>query len=222
MAKIDKKALEEVTPDNRIVKMDFPANSHTKKNEKKEERTKQNKVVTGIVVKQKKSLSKRLTETFLGDDIDNVASYVIHDILVPAAKNTVTDLITGGLEMMLFGEVRGSRTKRDKGRSHVSYSNYYKADHRDESRKASNRNRAAHDFDDIILETRGEAEEVLSHLVDLTIDYGMASVADLYDLVGITSNFTDNKFGWADLNSASVQRVRNGYMIHLPKTISLD
>jgi len=222
MANIDRENIELNGGDGKIIKMEYPANSHTKKNEKKEERVKQNKVVTGAVVKQKKSLSKRLTETFLGDDIDNVASYVIHDILVPAAKNTITDLITGGLEMMLFGEVRGSRTKRDKDRSHVSYSNYYKAEHRDQSRNASNRNRAAHDFDDIVLTTRGEAEEVLSHLVDLTIDYGMASVADLYDLVGITSNFTDNKFGWADLNSASVQRVRKGYMIHLPKTITLD
>lgn len=208
---------------DKVIKMDYPSNSHTKKQiEKKEERPKQNKVVTGLVVKQKKSLSKRLTETFLGDDIDNVASYVIHDILIPAAKNTFTDLITGGLEMMFYGEVRGSRTKRDKSRSHVSYSNYYKAEHREQSRKVSNRNRAAHDFDDIILETRGEAEEVLSHLVDLTIDYGMASVDDLYGLVGITGEFTDHNFGWYELTNATVQRVRNGYMIHLPKTIKLD
>ena len=86
----------------------------------------------------------------------------------------------------------------------------------------SRTSRARHDFDEIILETRGEAEEVLSHLVDLTIDYQQATVADLYDLVGITSNFTDNKYGWTDLRSASVTRVRDGYLINLPRTQILD
>ena len=82
-----------------------------------------------------------------------------------------------------------------------------------ERREPSLRNRSRHNFDDIILDSRGEAEEVLSHLVDLVDDYGMASVADLYDLVGITSNFTDNKYGWTNLSSASVSRVRDGYLI---------
>lgn len=203
--------------------MDYPSNNHTKKQrvEKKEDK-KVEKVTKGRVVKKKKSLGKKFTETFLGDDIESVSSYIIHDVIIPAAKNMMSDTVSNGVEMLLFGQVRGSRTRRDKGKSHVSYSNYYKDDR---SRRPSDRparNRARHNFDDIILETRGEAEEVLSHLVDLTEDYGMASVADLYDLVGITSNFTDNKYGWDNLSSASVSRVRDGYLIALPRVIVID
>ena len=222
----------------KVVKMDYPGNSHnvqTKKEKpKKEEPKKVEKVISGSVVKRKKSLMKRISETFLGDDIGSVTSYVLHDVLIPAAKSTFSDMINGGIERLLFGEARGSRTRRDKGKSYVSYNNYYKADDRDdrrnsrdsrdsrESRDASPRNRTRHTFDDIVLDSRGEAEEVLSHLVDLTIDYGMASVADLYDLVGITSNFTDNKYGWNDLSTATVSRVRDGYLIDLPKTVPID
>mgnify|MGYP006874877087 FL=1 len=50
----------------------------------------------------------------------------------------------------------------------------------------------------------------------------MVSVADLYDLVGITGKVTDNNFGWTDLRNASVTRDRDGYLINLPRAIALD
>ena len=82
--------------------------------------------------------------------------------------------------------------------------------------------RARLNFDDIILESRGEAEEVLSHLLELVENYGVASVADLYELVGITGSFTDNKYGWTNLSTASVSRVRDGYLLNLPNATPID
>ena len=138
----------------------------------------------------------------------------------------IFDAFSGGLEMSLFGERKGSRTSRDRNKSYVAYDKASYAGIRDKDprggRTISKVGRTRHDFDEIILDTRGEAEEVLSTLVDLTIDYDMATVADLYDLVGIDSNFTDNKYGWTDLRNASVSRVRGGYLINLPHTQPLD
>lgn len=51
--------------------------------------------------------------------------------------------------------------------------------------------------------------------------YGMVSVADLYDLVGITGNYTDNKYGWTNIRNAEPVHVRDGYMLRLPKVTSL-
>ena len=205
-----------------IIQMDFPSNSHKSKEETKKPEKKVEKVTSGKVVKQKKTLGKKFAETFLGDNIESVSSYIIYDIIIPAAKNMISDTVSNGIEMLLFGQTRGSRTRRDRGKSYVSYSNYYKDRDRYRDRQISQRNRARHNFDDIILESRGEAEEVLSHLVDLTEDYGMASVADLYDLVGVTSNFTDNKYGWDNLSSGRVVPVRGGYLLELPRPIVLD
>lgn len=202
----------------KVVKMDLPSNSHRAKREDTPEKSVK-KVVKGGVKKRKKPLGNRLAELFLGEDIDNVGQYVIHDVLIPAAKNAITDMVTGGIEMALYGETRGRHTKRDKGRSNVSYNNYY---NRGESRQSTRRNKVQHEFDDIVLESRPEAEEVLSHLVDLTVEYGQATVADLYDLVGITSTFADNKWGWESLGASSVHRVRDGYALKLPRTIALD
>lgn len=200
----------------------FPANSHKVRVEKEEKKIE--KVIKGKVVQRKKSFGKRFIETFIGEDVDSVGSYILHDVLIPAAKATISDMVQGGIEMMLFGERKGTRTRRDGNRSYVSYNNYSSGSsrNRDDRRDYNQRNRSRHDFADITLETRGEAEQVLSHLVDLTMDYGQASVADLYDLIGVTSHFTDNKFGWYDLGSASVSRVRDGYLLNLPKPITLD
>lgn len=57
---------------------------------------------------------------------------------------------------------------------------------------------------------------------DLIDTYGMVSVADLYDLVGINGSYTDNKYGWTHLRSADVQRVRDGYLLKLPKALPFD
>lgn len=189
------------------------------------------KVVTGSVKKQKKGIGRKVTETFLEDDTSSVGNYIFWDVLIPAVKSMVCDMVGwGGMaEMLLFGSTKGTRTRRDGGKSYTNYGGYSSPGpgpargHNDRTaRELSRANRASHNFDDIVLETRGEAEEVLSHLVDQTIDYGEASVSDFYDLLGYESNFTDEKYGWYDLRDATVQRVRGGYLIRLPKTKLLD
>ena len=52
--------------------------------------------------------------------------------------------------------------------------------------------------------------------------YGIVSVADMYDLVGIATNYTDNKYGWTNLRNAEPIRVANGYMLKLPKAGPID
>lgn len=197
----------------------YPTNSH--KSKQAEEPKKVGKVIKGDVIVKKKTFGKKVMDTFLGENIDSVLSYIIYDILVPAAKGTISDMIKGSIDMMLFGETRGRRGDRDRGGSYVQYDRYYKD--RDRERYGRSRqNVARHNFDDIILDSRDEAEDVVSHLVELVDTYGVASVADLYDLVGISSNFTDNKYGWYNLGGADVRRVRDGYLINLPRVSVLD
>lgn len=207
--------------------INYPSNSHkAKTSTPKEEPKKQPKIIRGAVVTRKKTFFKRLVDTFLGENINNVSSYILHDVLVPAAKDTLEDLVKGSVEVLIRGESHGgNRGRRNNGRSYVNYDRASYRNDRDPprgKREPSDRNRSRHNFDDIILTTRGEAEEVLSHLVDLTIDYDMASIADLYDMVGIESTYVDRKYGWTHLNNAVVSRVREGYLIDLPPAKPLD
>lgn len=224
------------------INMEFPSNSKTKVQEEPINDKKVKRIVTGKVVERKKSFGKKFAELITGEDgsdMNSVVSYVIRDILLPNIKSMVYDVITGGVEMKLFGTANGKRNRGSRsnggssGRTWTSYNSMSSSSSRDDrdrdrdreaNRKSeADRNRARHNFDDIILETRGEAEEVLDSLISLVeSDYGVASIADLYTMVNIPGNFTDNKFGWDDLRDAKVRRVRDGWLIDLPKAIVLN
>ena len=210
--------------------IDFPSNSKRSKEDSQEPPEKNiSKVITGKVVQRKKGLGKKFAEMVMkdeGSDMNSVVSYVIQDILLPGAKNIILDLVTGGLEMKFFGTASGRRSRnRDKNYTPyntISKTSYKSSNDRDERRTITDRNKAMHNFDEIVLDSRGDAEEVLNTLVDLIKDYDMVCVADLYDCVGIPSSFTDNKYGWDDLHGVTVMRVRDGFILNLPKPILLD
>lgn len=72
-------------------------------------------------------------------------------------------------------------------------------------------------FDKIIFPTSGAAEKVLIDLKDNIRNYGFTTISDLYDLVGLISyNYTDNMYGWNDLNCAEIELVEDGYRLVLP------
>lgn len=197
---------------------EYKSNSHRSKEiEKQEERQKLEPIAKGKA--KKKSDVKKFADTFIAEDITSVKDYIIMEVLLPAAKKAISDIVTNGIDMILYGETRSKSKSRE---SRVSYTSYYKDRDRDYDRPSRSRGRYGYDYDDIILDTRKEAEEVLDRMDDLIDTYGMVSVADLYDLVGISGNYTDNKYGWTNLRNADVQRVRDGYLLKLPKALPFD
>ena len=190
-------------------------------NSKPEDR-KVEKVVTGVVKTKKKSKLSQAMDNFISEDAKNVKSYVFGEVLIPAIKKAISDIVTDGIDIILYGETRGKNRRSTADR--VSYRNYYD----DRSRNSSRINErqaimaGSYSYDDIILSTRGEAEDVLSRMDELIETYGLVRVADLYDLVGITGNYTDNKYGWMNIRNAEIMRVRDGYMIKMPRAVPID
>ena len=185
-----------------------------------EHKAKVQQIAKGNVTRKKESTASKFKRAFFGEDVVNVKDYVIFDVMIPALKATISDMIGNGVEVLLFGESRGKRKK--KGDNYAGY--YRRRDDRDSDggrRRSVVSDRA---FDDICLDSRAEAEEVISTLSDLAYDYGQVSVADLYDLVGISANFTDEKYGWfkGDLRGATVRRCRDGFLLDLPRATRLD
>lgn len=198
----------------------YKPNSHKSKEQQEPVPEKKlEKVVQGKVTTKKKSEVSKLADIFVPGDVANVKSYVIMDVLVPAVKKAISDIVTNGIDMILYGE--SGRTRKNGPASRVSYSQYYDRDRvrRDREPVAP---RANYSYNDILLDNRGEAEEVLARMDELVATYGMVSVADLNDLVGITGNYTDNNYGWTNIKSAYVQRVRDGYLLKLPRAIPID
>lgn len=215
----------------------YPGNSSTPRPSSDDEKPaddaahKVEKIVEGRVVRRKKPLGKRFTETFIGGNAKAVLGYILFEVLVPAAKDTIADVVTQGIERTLYGDGPRSTTRRGGGgyrpgraESYVAYNRYAtpgssqgsRTRERDEPRM-SQRGRAAHDFDEIILDSIGEANEVIEQLFELVSKFERARVADLYDMVGIDSAHTDYTWGWTDLRGARASRVSGGYLLNLPK-----
>lgn len=198
----------------------LPSNSKKSRTEKPELK----KIITGDVVQQKKSLGKRIAESFTGDDSRTVGSYVLFDVILPAAKQLISDATTQAVERLLFGgDGRGQGGAR---RSYTAYNRYGAGISNSRVPSVTSvqkpNPRAVHNFDDIVLESRSAVEEVLDALTELVSTYGLATVADLYELVGITGSYTDDKWGWTSMAGARPEKVRDGYLIFLPKTESLE
>ena len=204
-----------------IVMSDYKPNSHKYKDNQANgvEKKKVEKVVTGNVKTRKKSEISKFADVFISEDAANVKSYILTDVLVPAIKKLVVDIVKDGVEMIMYG----NNGRRSESRSsYVSYRSYSDRDRDRRDDRSSYRTRSAYEHEDIILESRGEAEEVLTRMDELVATYGFVSIADMYDLVGKTCNYTDNKYGWTNIRNAEPVRVRDGYMLKLPKALPID
>lgn len=197
---------------------EFKPNSYRTKYEKDlpEPKKKIEKVISGNVKSKKKGELSKFVGAFISEDASNVKSYLLMEVLIPSAKKAVSDIITNGLELLFYGETIG---KKKGVSSKISYKNYYEEDRPRNNRVSTH---SAYDYDELIFDNRGEADNVLSRMDELIYTYGLVSVADLYDLVGKTGDYTDNKYGWTDIRNAKIVRVRDGYIIKMPRASLLD
>jgi hypothetical protein len=182
------------------------------------------KIITGNVIKRKKSLGEKIQNILFGEEAKSIARFVIWDVLVPNAKDLLFDMVKSALSMRLYGEQKDERLQRNRDRTHVSYDNYYRGDRergRGRPQVAPPRSRATFAFQDIIIPHKTDAEQVLVELADVIEKYGVASVAELCDMLDITSEHTDQKWGWESIGGSYTERVRDGYILIMPRPIEL-
>lgn len=203
---------------------DFPSNNETSKRAPRDSK-KVERVTTGDVTRRKKSLRKQFSETFVAGDAKSAVRFVMMDVLLPAARDMVVESFHQGIEKLIFGDGRrrGARSPVSGPTGYVSYNRISSSSvSPSATRSISRQSRARHNFDEIVLDERVEAEEVIDRLFDLVSRYDTATVADLYELVGLASTHTDHKWGWDDLAGAGVSRIRGGYLLDLPEPEPLD
>lgn len=204
---------------------ELKSNSYKSREEGTVEKKEPEKRVEGPIVQaktRKRNGVQKFFRSLIAEDLPNIKDYFVDDILRPTIQNFLIDSLTDTVSMVFGGEV-GSRRGRRSGRSErVSYRDYYDDDRRRRRDRDRDDDFRGYDLDDVIVDTRAEAERVLDKLDEIIDRYGYVTIADVYELVGIQGRWTDNKYGWTRIASAKPQRVRDGYLIQLPKPKPLD
>lgn len=200
--------------------LDYKPNSHKYKEEQEALQAKKRSIkpVVSGKTQTKKNEIRKFTDIFFVDDWASIKSYIKDDIIIPALKKSFYDIVEGSLSMSLFGGRggggKGGRSNADK----VSYRDYSAMSRKDDRRVPSRTARSVLDYDDIVFDTRGDAEAVLSRMIEIIEEYETVSVADLYELARIPdAPHTANKYGWDNLSKSYVDRIRSGYVIKLPR-----
>lgn len=195
--------------ENEIIK--YPGNS-LRDQEQKENETKK------VVIRQV-TTGKRITRNVVTSTLKSVGSYILFDILIPAAKNTLSDMINNGSDMILFGEPKVRSRDRERSGPRVSYTSYYDRDrnhYSDRERRDRVYGRSVFNSDDVIIPSRDEAEQVKQSMFDIFDQYNAVTVSEFLELVGLPDEYTDRNYGWINLRDVEVRRVRDGYIVDLP------
>lgn len=192
-------------------------------------RPKVGRVVQTAAVHRSTPLWKKAKSFIFGSALE----FVIHDVLIPAAKEAAADAVSQGIEQRLFGHARsvGRRSGTRPGglSSNRSTGNFsYDRVSSNTARQApaqptmSRRGRQRFDIGEIVIPTRAEATEILELMFNIVNQFEVVTVAELYEMAGITPEFTDRRYGWTNLAGSKAVRVSGGYLLDLPTPEALE
>lgn len=173
--------------------------------------------------RRRKGLGRQFKETFVVGDMKSMWHYMLLEVAIPAVQDLLIDAFQGGVERLIRGE--NARPRRGVASSygkvgHVAYNRMGGPNtaHPPQQKVLSRRSRSRMEFDEIIIPSRQEAEEVIDRMFDILSRYGSVSVANLYELTGVQGAHTDHKWGWTELRGARAVRLRQGgYLLDLPE-----
>lgn len=184
--------------------------------DKAKEGTSPEKKVIAKAKVQKKSAIKEALRTFFAQDLPEIAEYLVIDVAIPAAKNAITDMVTQGIQQLLYGGIDPRRRPASGYTSYSSSSRSYRGTGYYESRRTERRETHQSkptNVEDLVFDTRGDAIDVIEYVAERIEEYGQVSVADLMSSVGIQPRYTDERWGWTTTDAFEIRQIREGWLV---------
>lgn len=209
---------------------DFPNNSQRAGQEVPPEVNDQiEKIIDGTAIIRKPSGFRRFRRSFIAGDASTVGEHVFWNLLIPSAKDALSDMAATFIDMMIYGEKRnrlGSGPIQGPGStSKINYGGISSANRVQLSPQHDYSQPAIpHRLDptQITMPSRPAADKVIEQMFDRLTNYKVVTVAELYRMLGHSPDYTDNKWGWTDLSAATIRRHRGDVQILLPQPEDLD
>lgn len=211
-------------------KTDYQSNAkkQLEKKKVKEEDKPLEPVVTNTVLIKKRPLGRKFKDFVARIDLKTVSKYVFLGTLVPAAKSMVFDAGHEVMRRIMYPNSPDTQGRfMGGGVAGPTRYNYQTPISRPYSSQQSQYSPAtvnpsalrlgSHFQDEIILVDQRDAEAVLSRMYEVLEQVQIVTVRDLKELLGRPSAFTDDGWGWNDLQGSRVVAIPQGYLIELPQ-----
>ena len=179
-------------------------------------------VISGGAKVQKQTCLGRFKDDIVAESFKNVGEWLWSEVVIPNTKRFIDDLVTNGIHMFLYGKGGGPKSSSIQKISYSNGSSFvnYSTTSKDTVRAGAGNNGI--NYDNIVFDSRGDAEAVLTQMEDMIDQFGMVSIADLYEMAELpVPSYTLNNYGWTSLKSACTMACRDGFLIKLPKATNL-
>lgn len=212
----------------------------SKVEETKKEPTPKRMVSKPVKVK-KEGLVERLVKGVIGPDgLPKVGRYLNQNVIMPSIRDIIVKSVQDGVSMMVYrqdmhrGPQSGGYSQNqgtDYGRQYRQHG-YGQSGHQTKPQrnyareyKEPGQQQVLRDgvyLNQYMVANRDEAQSILNGLQEYILDYGQATVASYYQMLGIDTVFTDDSFGWDDLRGVRVLPYNGSFVIDLPPVRTLN
>jgi hypothetical protein len=159
---------------------------------------------------EKPGVGKWFSHILFGEEgFRGAATHLVQEVIVPSVQNTVADVLVTAVQRAIFGDDyihrRGNGGSFWGRPSNVTRMDTYRSNGRNDYTKnfAKRNNRASNVVNDIVFETRQDAQEVFNILLANLDQYGVVTVGDFYELSDQPAAFTDQAYGWTTLGGSN-------------------
>lgn len=164
------------------------------------------------------SVKKDESKYSLQKDISNSVENAIDQVLIPKFMDLISDFLVDVVQRF-FG--KGSSGSRSGDRRRSGYGDHYG---RDRSTTVSDRKvDGPFNYEEVICDTKREAEDVLDKVQDIIDRYDVASINDLYKAADLDLGpYTYGDYGWDSLRDVKLRPTADRrYIIRMPRPINL-
>lgn len=168
---------------------------------------------------KRKSFLGIMFEEIIVKNFNEMKTTFVDEVLIPQTMDWLYDLGTDFLSGILQSSKSAPRRSGSSlfGRT-TDYGSRFRSSARGRRERRDEREEDIRDYEEISFDTRQHAEKVLAKMIGAIEDYKMVTVRDLMTWSGLKTTWTDEKFGWTDLNSARSYRGKDGrYYLDLPE-----
>ena len=156
---------------------------------------------------RKPGVGKWMSNVFFGEEgFRGMATHMFTEVIVPSIQNTVADVAISAVQRAIFGNDYIHRRNPGNywGRTPNNVTridSWRGGGQKDYTQSYAKRSRTASNYvEEIVFETRQDAQEVFNILLANLETYGVVTVGDFYELSDQPSKFTDQAYGWTIAN----------------------